>query len=90
MSLEEALYCVRFNMLAVSSDECRARVVECLRHAANERMPMELRESWFGLAEMCEDWSVEAEDNMGPIGSRPMSRPVATFRHRALAKMTGK
>jgi hypothetical protein len=51
-------------MLAVSSEECRARAAECLRHAANKRMPLELRESWLGLAHTWEAWAAEAAPNL--------------------------
>jgi hypothetical protein len=47
-------------MLAVSSEVCRARAKECLRHAANGRMPPELREHWRRLAEMWRAWAAEA------------------------------
>jgi hypothetical protein len=60
-------------MLAVSSEECRARATECLRHAANDRMPMELRESWLSLTEMWEAWAIEAKDNGLSLTAQPLS-----------------
>ena len=61
--------------MPISREECRALAKECLRHAANDRMTMELRESWLSLAELWETWETEEQGRVGRCDSHPTIGP---------------